>query len=86
MPYRRRQGFAPVSPSAKNTMRHFLLALLLTSAVAMYGQTTAIPDPAFEQALIDLGFDSGELDGVAQNLFLESIIPAGHPRTSALKT
>ena len=54
-------------------MRHFLLTLLLPLAVALNGQTTAIPDPAFEQALIDLGFDSGELDGMAQNLFLESI-------------
>ena len=63
-----------MSPAAKSTMRHFLLTLLLPLAVALNGQTTAIPDPAFEQALIDLGFDSGELDGVAQNLFLESII------------
>ena len=28
-----------------------------------YAQTTAIPDPKFEQALIDLGHDSGVIDG-----------------------
>lgn len=46
-----------------------LLLTLRTGA-----QTTAIPDPNFEQALIDLGFDSGEPDGVALDLFLESIV------------
>ena len=42
-------------------------------------QTTAIPDPNFEQALIDLGFDSGKPDGVALNIFLESIIELNVP-------
>ena len=55
-------------------MRQTLLLLLLSAAGGLAAQTTAIPDPMFEQALIDLGFDSGEPDGVALNLFLESII------------
>lgn len=55
-------------------MRQTLLLLLLSAAFGLGAQTTAIPDPIFEQALIDLGFDSGEPDGEALNLFLESII------------
>ncbi|MDA9863865.1 hypothetical protein N9C70_02230 [Flavobacteriales bacterium] len=51
-----------------------LFCLFISMASGLHAQTTAIPDPAFEQALIDLGFDSGEPDGMAQNLFLESII------------
>src|SRR5690554_311376 len=39
---------------------YFILAFGLTT----YAQTTAIPDPFFEQALIDLGIDSdGEING-----------------------
>ena len=51
-----------------------LFSILISLWSGLHAQTTAIPDPVFEQALIDLGFDSGEPDGVAQNLFLESII------------
>ena len=55
-------------------MRLLCCTVLLALTAGVRAQTTAIPDPNFEQALIDLGFDSGEPDGVAQNLFLESII------------
>ena len=55
-------------------MRLLCCTALLVLTAGVRAQTTAIPDPQFEQALIDLGFDSGEPDGVAQNLFLESII------------
>lgn len=40
----------------------FTVVLLLTIA-ASFGQTTIIPDGNFEQALIDLGYDSGALNG-----------------------
>lgn len=39
----------------------FLFALLLSSFFG-FAQYTAIPDPNFEQALIDLGIDSGVID------------------------
>lgn len=43
------------------TLLTFLIGFFAT-AIAI-AQTTAIPDPNFEQALIDLGLDSGVLDG-----------------------
>ncbi|MFT4684635.1 MAG: hypothetical protein ACI863_001243 [Flavobacteriales bacterium] len=36
-------------------------------------QTTSIPDPAFEQALIDLGHDSGAIDGVVTTANISSL-------------
>ena len=44
----------------------FLIPLLLLSffSIGTIAQTTSIPDNNFEQALIDLGHDSGPLDGV----------------------
>jgi Leucine-rich repeat (LRR) protein len=33
-------------------------------SILLYAQTTAIPDPNFEQALIELGYDTGTPDGV----------------------
>jgi len=38
----------------------FITYLLLAFGLTNYAQTTAIPDPFFEQALIDLGIDSDE--------------------------
>ena len=55
-------------------MRLLCFTGLLAFTCIVHAQTTAISDPHFEQALIDLGFDWGEPDGMAQNLFLESII------------
>ena len=43
-------------------MKHFLLLLFFLPCIA-FGQTTAIPDTAFEQALIDLGYDTGTPNG-----------------------
>ena len=42
-------------------MKKLILLLFLLPTIA-FGQTTAIPDTAFEQALIDLGYDN-VLDG-----------------------
>jgi Leucine-rich repeat (LRR) protein len=41
----------------------FFLAILI-NVVFINAQTTAIPDPNFELALINLGYDSGPIDGV----------------------
>ena len=43
-------------------MKKLILLLFLLPAIA-FGQTTAIPDANFEQALIDLGYDTGTPDG-----------------------
>jgi gliding motility-associated-like protein len=37
---------------------------LVLSSILGFSQTTSIPDSNFEQALIDLGFDSGPIDGL----------------------
>ena len=38
-------------------MKKVLLSIILYVTVPIWSQTTAIPDPNFEQALIDIGFD-----------------------------
>ena len=43
-------------------MKQLLLLLFLLPTI-VFGQTTAIPDANFEQALIDLGYDTGTPDG-----------------------
>ena len=43
-------------------MKHTLLLLFFLPCIA-FGQTTVIPDANFEQALIDLGYDTGTPDG-----------------------
>jgi hypothetical protein len=44
-------------------MKKLLFLVLLLSNFFGYGQDTAIPDVNFEKALIDLGIDSGIIDG-----------------------
>lgn len=44
-------------------MKHLLSTLLFLLPLLTHAQTTNIPDPAFEQALIDLGYDN-IIDGV----------------------
>jgi hypothetical protein len=39
-------------------MKKLILLLFLLPTIA-FGQTTAIPDANFEQALIDMGYDTG---------------------------
>ena len=43
-------------------MKNILLILLLLASFNIAAQTTYVPDDNFEQALIDLGYDSGVLD------------------------
>ena len=43
-------------------MKTALLFILLITSPLLFAQTTAIPDPNFEQALIDMGHDD-VLDG-----------------------
>ena len=46
-----------------NTMKKLFLLLLLGFTLVGFSQTTEIPDPNFEQALIDLGYDTAPIDG-----------------------
>ena len=44
-------------------MKKLLLLLFLGFTLLGFSQTTAIPDPNFEQALIDLGYDTAPING-----------------------
>ena len=44
-------------------MRKLLLLLFLGFTLVGFSQTTLIPDPNFEQALIDLGYDTAPING-----------------------
>ncbi len=44
-------------------MKNLLLLPTLFTFVIGFSQTTAIPDPNFEQALIDLGYDTAPING-----------------------
>ena len=45
------------------TMKKLLLLLVLGFTIVGFSQTTLIPDPNFEQALIDLGYDTAPING-----------------------
>ena len=49
-----------------------LLSLLASSSVLLFGQTTPIPDPIFEQRLINLGIDTNGLNGNILNADAEA--------------
>lgn len=51
-------------------MKKLLLLFVLLISCKSFSQTTYIPNPNFEQALIDLGYDSGPLD---QQVYTENI-------------
>ena len=44
-------------------MKKLLLLLFLGFTLVGFSQTTAIPDPDFEQGLIDLGYDTAPING-----------------------
>ena len=50
-----------------------LSLLLLLLPILAFGQTTLIPDTAFEQALIDLGYDTGTPDGSVPTVNISSV-------------
>ena len=53
----------------------FITLIILVIGLTTHSQTTAIPDPFFEQALIDLGIDSeGEVNGQVLTSDIENII------------
>jgi hypothetical protein len=45
-------------------LKPFVVLIALAQITQCYSQTTAVPDVNFEQALIDLGHDSGTPDGM----------------------
>ncbi len=53
-------------------MRSLILIILLYSSF-LKAQTTAIPDPNFEQALINLGLDNGPLDGSVPTMNIDTV-------------
>ncbi len=56
-------------------MKALVFFLLLTMGFNAFGQTTQIPDPNFEQALIDLGIDSdGTLNGQVLTTDIQDVI------------
>jgi Leucine-rich repeat (LRR) protein len=56
----------------KNLIFTMFLVLFFFS-LETTAQTTSIPDPAFEQALIDLGHDSGPIDGLVTTSNISSL-------------
>ena len=50
-----------------------LFLFFLLSGSNLWAQMTAVPDPAFEQILIDKGIDSGSLDGQVPTINLQGI-------------
>ena len=50
-----------------------LVSLVIISSYIATAQTTAIPDPNFEQALIDLGYDNGSPNGSVPTSNINSI-------------
>jgi Leucine-rich repeat (LRR) protein len=51
--------------------------LIITLSNLMIAQTTAIPDSNFEQALIDLGFDTGSPDGTIPTANIDTLTSLG---------
>ena len=54
-------------------MKKLFLLLLLGFTLVGFSQTTEIPDPNFEQALIDLGYDTAPIDGSVLTANISSV-------------
>ncbi|WP_163408716.1 Ig-like domain-containing protein [Flavobacterium ajazii] len=54
-------------------MKKTLLVFLIFSGFICSSQKTSIPDPNFEKALIDLGIDSGSVDGWVSSLNIANV-------------
>ena len=57
----------------KNTILYLLLSFISIMQMS-FAQTTAIPDPNFELALISQAYDSGPLDGQVLTSNINTII------------
>ena len=57
----------------KNTTMKRLLLILLCLPMIGFGQLTYVPDANFEQALIDLGYDTGVPDGTVPTANINSV-------------
>ena len=55
-------------------MKQILTFLLALNFSFSFAQTTAIPDSIFEQKLIDLGLDTGAIDGYVATANINTII------------
>ena len=55
-------------------MKTILLFIILFTTPLLIAQTTAIPDPNFEQALIDLGHDDGYLAAASSQASIQNQI------------
>ena len=54
-------------------MKKLLLLLFLGFTLVGFSQTTLIPDPNFEQALIDLGYDTAPINGSVPTVNISSV-------------
>jgi len=54
-------------------MKWAIIIFLILMSFTSIAQTTAIPDPNFEQALINLGLDSGPIDGVVPTANINTV-------------
>ena len=55
-------------------MRLLLIVILIVLCSNVHSQNTTIPDPNFEQALIDFGYDSGIPDGFVPTNNINSVV------------
>lgn len=54
-------------------MKNVLFIVLIFTTSIVFTQTTVIPDSNFEQALINLGYDTGSLDGTIPTANIDTI-------------
>ena len=55
-------------------MKRILGFIFLAFVSQSFCQTTAIPDPNFEDALIDLGLDVGPIDGFVPTANIDTVV------------
>lgn len=63
---------------------YFLILFGLLYTTVSIAQNTLIPDPNFEQRLIDMGYDSGAIDGVVLTNNINSITDLWIPNSSII--
>ena len=55
-------------------MKKITIFIFLLASINAFAQTTSIPDANFEQALIDLGYDTGTPDGTVPTANIKGVI------------